>query len=734
MQLRAVRFRGGRRSNCFHFGVAGTTIYLGVKMIKRVLVVTLAVTSFVSIVAGRQGERSQPTFRAGVDLLQLDVSVIDKTRRPVLGLNASDFTVSIDGKPQPIVAFKAVELTQAVAPASAGTATWLRGVPADVTTNAAPTGRLVAILIDDFSFGDAQVGIMGIRKARQVAQTVVDQLGPEDRAAVIYGMSARQSQGFTAERALLSAAIGSSPSFSPTISTADTADATEAAATAAKAMTSDTQDYQKPEGIQKTGNPTSSADQQGACYCGACGIQALRDLATSLASVPGQRKVVMFVSAGTFAPAQRPNESPCMAVKRTLRDEALVQAQRANVTIEAIDPKGLTMGRLDLSSQQAGPPVSVAPTTAIAMNLMDDPTTARQEFLRTIAETTGGRAVVNNNDMELQVPALLEESGSYYLIGVEGLRPGKDGQKHSIRVRVNRPDLSVQTRDHYYDSTAKERASRALLAASPESRMAIAGPLATVGLPLEVVAVPIALPDRKSAVAITLGVAPPANDTRPLPRAEHVEVTAAAFVPDTGRRVGSRQVQFTLQWADDDPAVGRYEVQSRLPVNPGRLEIRVGLRRDDGTTASVYTYVDVPDFSRDDIALSGVFMETQPSPGLVAARAQLATLVDVSPTVRRTFARSEHVRALLRIYGRPTTPLAPATVRTRIIDADDRVAADTTTRLAQPSSTDGAALDHYFALPLADLTAGEYLLSFEVTADARRTVRYARFRVMPPPH
>ena len=41
-----------------------------------------------------------PTFRTGVDAVQLDVSVLDKDRRPVRGLTAADFTVLDNGKPR----------------------------------------------------------------------------------------------------------------------------------------------------------------------------------------------------------------------------------------------------------------------------------------------------------------------------------------------------------------------------------------------------------------------------------------------------------------------------------------------------------------------------------------------------------------------------------------------------------------------------------------------------------
>src|SRR5687768_18523808 len=87
-----------------------------------------------------------PTFRTGVDAIQLDVSVLDKDRRPVRGLTAADFTVLEDGKPRPVVAFSAVELP-ALPTTPAGSADT---VPPDVVRNDGPDGRLVVILLDPF--------------------------------------------------------------------------------------------------------------------------------------------------------------------------------------------------------------------------------------------------------------------------------------------------------------------------------------------------------------------------------------------------------------------------------------------------------------------------------------------------------------------------------------------------------------------------------------------------------
>src|SRR6185503_20273999 len=49
-------------------------------------------------------QQQQPVFRTGVDVIRLDVSVLDKDRKPVRGLQADNFTVMENGKAQRIVA------------------------------------------------------------------------------------------------------------------------------------------------------------------------------------------------------------------------------------------------------------------------------------------------------------------------------------------------------------------------------------------------------------------------------------------------------------------------------------------------------------------------------------------------------------------------------------------------------------------------------------------------------
>lgn len=55
-----------------------------------------------AVVSGQPAPK-QPTFQSGVDLLQVDVSVLDRDGRPIPDLGVSDFSVAVDGEPRRVV-------------------------------------------------------------------------------------------------------------------------------------------------------------------------------------------------------------------------------------------------------------------------------------------------------------------------------------------------------------------------------------------------------------------------------------------------------------------------------------------------------------------------------------------------------------------------------------------------------------------------------------------------------
>ena len=155
------------------------------------------------IALGVVGVLQQPTFRGGVSLVTIDVTVLDGDGRPVLGLTAADLEIALDGKIQPIRAFALVQAAPASAPAAQAAAVTptptlasaaaITGGPRRTFTNvsAAPTApapepssarvtspseqRTFVLLVDDLSF-DPSRG----RRMFNAAQRFLDRVPASD--------------------------------------------------------------------------------------------------------------------------------------------------------------------------------------------------------------------------------------------------------------------------------------------------------------------------------------------------------------------------------------------------------------------------------------------------------------------------------------------------------------------------------------------------------------------------
>ncbi len=479
---------------------------------------------FISVPAGQQlPSASGPTFRTGVDGVQLDVSVLDKERRPVRGLTAADFTVLEDGKPRELVAFSAIELPPMpadVAPSGADT------VPPDVSSNDGPQGRLVIILIDPLLervMVPGRVTIAdppGITALRVTARRIVDSLGPGDLAAVghtIYGAP----QNFTTDKAQLKRAIDS-----------------DAFGT----------------------NKRAAGEEWGNCHCGVCRLEAITRVATTLRGESQRRKTVFFIGEGIRL---APVPGPCNAYLEPATKQMVDATHLANVTVHTVDPNALETTNVHAGDDfKPEAPVSEAAAAQERANrafLIE-----RQQSLQTVADWTGGRAILNRNNPEESVRQILEESSAYYLLAFQVSGAKRDGQFHAVTVKVNKPDVQVRTRKGYYADPVI-RATPAV-GATPSLEAVSQGLLPERGLPMSATAAPFRGPSGTPIVVITTGVrasaaSAPDGDKRPGPGEQQLEpieiLTSAAR---DGVKEGEWQRQrLSLAMPDAAPGELRYE-------------------------------------------------------------------------------------------------------------------------------------------------------------------------------
>ncbi len=111
------------------------------------------------------------------------------------------------------------------------------------------------------------------------------------------------------------------------------------------------------------------------------------------------------------------------------------QANRANASLYTIDPRGL-VGGPDLDEK-------------IDMVEWQNHVAATQNSLRTLAELTGGIAVVNQNDFAKALKRIDAETSDYYVVGYYSNNPDPLKKRRKIEVRVARKGMNVFHRSEY---------------------------------------------------------------------------------------------------------------------------------------------------------------------------------------------------------------------------------------------------------------------------------------------
>jgi VWFA-related protein len=406
-----------------------------------------------------------PTFKSGVNVVEVDVVVTDKSGRPVRGLRQEDFEICEDGKPVDIMTFTVVDVPEM--PPSAEIPPADRSGTSFASNDQLHDGRVILIVLDDYHVA---VNAGRISVSKSIARRLVERLGPSDHAAVI-GTSSRNVAPveFTADKARLIEAIDR---FVP----------------------------QSEQGTSLVGDPSGTGAAQPPMDFSAeararRAMDTMSHAAGILAMIPHRRKAVRLVSQGLPMSLGEILANPNAEGAALAMREFILIAQRSNVAVYPVDPCGLELG--------------------------SGCSKASRENLRTIAESTGAFAVTNTNAPEAGVDRMLAENGAYYLVGYSSPARADDGKRHQIKVRTQVPDVVVRARAGY---VSLRKAAKP--APSPSRLDALIGvPIQTRGLTMRVVAIPTPLATEPFA-AVVLGVELPTSQAG---RSSHIDFSAVAI-------------------------------------------------------------------------------------------------------------------------------------------------------------------------------------------------------------
>jgi VWFA-related protein len=408
-----------------------------------------------------------PVFRAGINFVRVDVIVSDKQGSPVQNLTKKDFSVTEDGKPQQIQTFKLIKLDGGVVPGPDGPPRAIRSDLDEQEEAAKDDVRLFAIFLDDYHVRRGN----SLRVRAPLERFVENQLGPSDMVALMYPLesiySLRMTRNHDAIAKGISQFIGRKFEYEPK------------------------NDIEERYAMY----PASTVEQ----IRNQVSLSAIKALIVHLGSLKEGRKSLILVSEGytSLLPPQlrdpiaampgfgNPNRGDPMAGENDPREEAAQffssmdmqtdlrevysAANRNNVSIYSLDPRGLAGSEFDINE-------------GVSMKTDQQYLTSTMDTLRELSDETDGRAIVNLNDLDKGMKQVVRDSSAYYLIGYNSTQAPSDGKFHEIKVKVDRPGVTVRARKGYWALTTED-VTRATEAPKPGPAPAVERALATANEP-----------------------------------------------------------------------------------------------------------------------------------------------------------------------------------------------------------------------------------------------------------
>ena len=628
--------------------------------------------------SGQAPAQTGPEFRVEINYVEEDVRVVDKDGKFVSGLTRDDFELIEDGKAQKVDVFGLVDIPIVPVEKPLFLGPEAPPIEPDVVSNVESVeGRVYLILIDDYHIFATRSG----QAKSLLRRFILDKLGANDQAAVLFTSgNVKNSQWFTRNRQLLLAAVNEF-----TGSKIRSASLARLDPRARQLQNPDDPNSFDPNDVQ-------DLDAAERMYKARSSVETLQNVVEWLAKIRGRRKAVLYLSEGVdynapdiFSGQMNSNYSRDEAdiIQSGIRD-AINAASRNNVQIYPVDPRGLAVTSeeaVDVDNRYRLPELRIGGPGIDRVSLENE-LSVSQMHLRQIADETGGIAITATNDFTGGFDRLVQENSSYYVLGYYPTNDKYDGRLRSITVKVKGySDDQVTYRKRYAAIKAPDQPKPVEPAGTVEAALndAMVSPLPMTGLSMKMTAIPRKGAGKSADVAVLVEASGKDLKFKQSGGTFNMTLSMSIGVFDkSGKWVAGEQPVLKLSLKPNTYAAvmrSGLRVLAHLTVPPGQYQIRVASQDSVGLKqGSIHFDVEVPDFSKGSLALSGVAIAstadlTVPTGKDETFRAGLPG----APTVVREFSPSDEIAAFMEIYDNKPVPPHGMDITTNIKDSTGKV-------------------------------------------------------------
>jgi len=642
------------------------------------------------------------TFTAGTQLVIETVVVTDKSGKPIDGLTASDFTVTENGAPQAIRFFDHQKLPDAsIAPLThsepehihiydrLGRTQISRGTPG----NARYQDRRLLALYFDMSAMPPWDQVRALTAAEKFIRT---QITSADLVAILRyaGGTVDVLQDFTADRdrllsILQTMIVGEGQGYDYSTNDASSSD-TDAA------FGQDDSEFN-----------IFNTDRQ---------LSALQTAANMLGQLSEKKSLIYFAS------GLRLNGLNNQAQLHATINAAI----RAGVSFWPIDARGL-VAQAPLGDATVGSPgnagmYSGAAALAVTTNLQQS-----QDTLYALAADTGGKALLDYNDLAKGIVQAEQSVSSYYIIGYYTTNTAPDGKFRRIKISLSGSlSASLDYRQGYFASKQFSKFTAADKERQLEDALMLPDPITELTIAMEVdyfqlnraeyfVPIVVKIPGRELALAKRGGAERTLIDF-----IGEIKDNYGTTITNVRDKVDIRLSEATATELSKRPI----EYDAGFTLLPGKYTIKFLAR--DAETGRIGTYQTafvIPNLNKEEkrVPISSVVLSSQRvdlkdaiynavkgKDRNESANPLVRNGQKIIPSVTRVFSKSRNLSVYLQAYDQ-IAPSAPPFVAFVSLFAGQKKAFE-----SRPIEIEGGANNRLkttpieFNIPLTDLSPGRY--------------------------
>ncbi|HWQ56287.1 MAG TPA: VWA domain-containing protein [Bryobacteraceae bacterium] len=681
---------------------------------RRLVFAALAMAAF--------AQQPSVVFRTTTNLVVLDVAVRDRAGKEITGLDRNAFTLLEDGKPQQLAIFEFQQLNeQPLPPIATPSELAPKAVPVKnaAIATAAPgkvqyQDKRLMVMFFDFSSMQPPEQLRAMDAAMEF---ISRRMASADMVSIMtFGTNLEVQQDFTSDRDRLMEVVRGFR-------------AGEASELAKEGDNADT------ETGEDTGAAFLADESEFNIFNTDRKLAALESATKMLAALP-EKKALIYFSSGVGKTGVE-NQSQLRSTVNA--------AVRANVSFYPVDARGLTAMVPGGDASQAssrGTGIFTGQQQQQQQSRMAD----QHETLVTLASDTGGKALLDSNDLAMGFTQAQQDIHSYYILGYYSSNPAQDGRYRRVQVRLaSNPQAKLDYRTGYFgpkqfgqftSEDKEQHLQEALMLGDPITDLPLALEVNYFRIGRDRYFVPVAVKIPGSEVAL----------------AKHGsnEVTEFDFIGQVrdarGRLSASVRDGIRVKLNETSAAqLGRrnFQYDTGFTLAPGKYSLKFLARENQtGKMGTFETTFEVPDLlaRNDRLRISSVVWGSQREPveaavgsaeskkKLMAANPLVEGGQKLVPSITRVFRKDQNLYVFLEVYDPAAGPAGGApSIAATLGFYRGRVKAfeSEPVKLTAPGARPGA-VPVRFQVPLEKLRPGRYTCQVSVVDEVGRKFAFPR--------